>query len=301
MDPAADARPVLGAADRFPTDRAATTSTARRRSPTSAPGTSSTTRTAGGWTPAAGPTSTASSASRTSSSGSDASRCAARTDDPSIAPDLADHLIPNLTADQSFDRECVQRAGPRVHGALREHRRRDRPSTTLPWERAHTERPGRARREAARGRRDARHPPGRGADPHHHDRAARRERRGRECACGPSVRRAGRGAQRLRRAERRRQHRAGAPGEGVRERRRREQPRRARRHQRDPLRRRPTWPRPSSCQSIVPGAQLVEDSSRAGTDIVLVLGKDFHGLGSTATTGAPGATTTTLSPEAACV
>jgi hypothetical protein len=52
---------------------------------------------------------------------------------------------------------------------------------------------------------------------------------------------------------------------------------------------------------IVPGAQLVEDSSRSGTDIVLVLGKDFHGLGSTATSGAPGATTTTLSPEAACV
>jgi hypothetical protein len=54
-------------------------------------------------------------------------------------------------------------------------------------------------------------------------------------------------------------------------------------------------------QTIVPGAQLVPDSSRSGTDIVLVLGKDFQGLGSTATTGAPEATTTTLSPEAACV
>jgi LCP family protein required for cell wall assembly len=52
---------------------------------------------------------------------------------------------------------------------------------------------------------------------------------------------------------------------------------------------------------VVPGAQLVEDSSLSGTDIVLVLGKDFHGLGSTATTAAPQATTTTLSPEAACV
>jgi hypothetical protein len=50
----------------------------------------------------------------------------------------------------------------------------------------------------------------------------------------------------------------------------------------------------------VPGAQLIEDPSRAGTDIVLVLGKDFQGLGSTATTGGPAATTTTLSPEAAC-
>ena len=50
----------------------------------------------------------------------------------------------------------------------------------------------------------------------------------------------------------------------------------------------------------VPGAQLVEDQTLSGTDIVLVLGKDFHGLGSTATTAAPSATTTTLSPEAAC-
>ena len=54
-------------------------------------------------------------------------------------------------------------------------------------------------------------------------------------------------------------------------------------------------------QSVVPGAQLVEDSTLPGTDIVLVLGKDFHGLGTTATTGAPQATTTTVSPEAACV
>ena len=51
----------------------------------------------------------------------------------------------------------------------------------------------------------------------------------------------------------------------------------------------------------MPGAELVPDSQLSGTDIVLVLGKDFNGLGSTATTGAPGATTTTLSPEAACV
>jgi hypothetical protein len=54
-------------------------------------------------------------------------------------------------------------------------------------------------------------------------------------------------------------------------------------------------------QNVVPGADLIEDSTLAGTDIVLVLGKDFHGLGTTATTGAPQATTTTLSPEAACV
>jgi LCP family protein required for cell wall assembly len=53
--------------------------------------------------------------------------------------------------------------------------------------------------------------------------------------------------------------------------------------------------------SVVPGAKLVPDSTLSGTDIVLVLGKDFKGLGSTATTAAPQATTTTLSPEAACV
>jgi hypothetical protein len=53
--------------------------------------------------------------------------------------------------------------------------------------------------------------------------------------------------------------------------------------------------------SLVPGAQLVEDGTLSGTDIVLVLGKDFHGLGSSTATTAPAATTTTLSPEAACV
>jgi LCP family protein required for cell wall assembly len=52
--------------------------------------------------------------------------------------------------------------------------------------------------------------------------------------------------------------------------------------------------------SYVPDAQLVPDSSLSGTDIVLVVGKSFQGLGATATTGAPAATTTTLSPEAAC-
>ena len=50
----------------------------------------------------------------------------------------------------------------------------------------------------------------------------------------------------------------------------------------------------------VPDAHLVEDTSLPGTDIVLVLGKSFQGLGSTTTTGGPAATTTTLSPESAC-
>jgi LytR cell envelope-related transcriptional attenuator len=54
--------------------------------------------------------------------------------------------------------------------------------------------------------------------------------------------------------------------------------------------------------TYVPGAQLVSDSSLSGSDVVLALGTNFRGLGSgaTATTGAPAPTPTTLSPEAAC-
>jgi LCP family protein required for cell wall assembly len=55
--------------------------------------------------------------------------------------------------------------------------------------------------------------------------------------------------------------------------------------------------------TYVPGAKLVADTSLSGTDVVLVLGKNFQGLASTptATTGAGAApTATTLSPEAAC-
>jgi LCP family protein required for cell wall assembly len=52
--------------------------------------------------------------------------------------------------------------------------------------------------------------------------------------------------------------------------------------------------------SYVPGAQLVEDSTLPGTDVILVVGKNFTGLGTPTTTGAPAATATTLSPEAAC-
>jgi LCP family protein required for cell wall assembly len=54
--------------------------------------------------------------------------------------------------------------------------------------------------------------------------------------------------------------------------------------------------------TYVPDAQLVPDSSLSGSDVVLALGKNFNGLGNgeTATTSAPAATPTTLSPEAAC-
>jgi LCP family protein required for cell wall assembly len=55
--------------------------------------------------------------------------------------------------------------------------------------------------------------------------------------------------------------------------------------------------------TMVPGAQLVSDSTLSSGTVELVLGTDFKGLGSatTATTTAPAAPTTTLSPEAACV
>ena len=54
----------------------------------------------------------------------------------------------------------------------------------------------------------------------------------------------------------------------------------------------PTWPRPSWWPASVPDAQLVDDATLPGTDIVLVLGKSFQGLGTTTTTGGPTATTT---------
>jgi LCP family protein required for cell wall assembly len=51
----------------------------------------------------------------------------------------------------------------------------------------------------------------------------------------------------------------------------------------------------------VPDAQLVEDSSLPGTDVVLALGRSFNGLGSgTATTGAGAPTTTTAPAPPAC-
>jgi LCP family protein required for cell wall assembly len=58
--------------------------------------------------------------------------------------------------------------------------------------------------------------------------------------------------------------------------------------------------------SAVPGAQLVSDSSLSGTDVVVVVGKGFKGIASSLsapTTAAPaaGAPVATLSPEAACV
>jgi LCP family protein required for cell wall assembly len=51
--------------------------------------------------------------------------------------------------------------------------------------------------------------------------------------------------------------------------------------------------------SYVPDAKLVPDSSLPGTDVIVVVGRSFKGV-ATATTSAPAAAPTTLSPEAAC-
>ena len=51
--------------------------------------------------------------------------------------------------------------------------------------------------------------------------------------------------------------------------------------------------------SYVAGADLVVDTT-LGSDIVVVVGKNFTKIGKAAAAPAPGPTTTTLSPEQAC-
>ena len=51
----------------------------------------------------------------------------------------------------------------------------------------------------------------------------------------------------------------------------------------------------------LPGAGLVPDSTLSGTDVVVVLGKDFTKVGTTSPAAAPSTTTAaTVSPEDAC-
>ena len=50
----------------------------------------------------------------------------------------------------------------------------------------------------------------------------------------------------------------------------------------------------------VPGATLVADSTLPGTDVVVVLGKDFTSVSTATATTSPPATATTLSPAEAC-
>ena len=109
------------------------------------------------------PTSTASSASRTSSRSSGGSRCERTLDDPLIAPDIADELLPNLNADTAFDR-ARSTSSSGVHGARLGRRRRA--CSSRPCRGTTPATPRRAvgpAREAARGRRGARPAAGRGA------------------------------------------------------------------------------------------------------------------------------------------
>jgi len=52
--------------------------------------------------------------------------------------------------------------------------------------------------------------------------------------------------------------------------------------------------------SHVAGATLVADATLPGTDVILVLGRDFKGIGTTPGTQAPAATTPAVDPAAAC-
>jgi len=52
--------------------------------------------------------------------------------------------------------------------------------------------------------------------------------------------------------------------------------------------------------SHVEGATLVADATLPGTDVILVLGRDFKGIGTTPGTQAPAATTPAVDPAAAC-
>ena len=54
-------------------------------------------------------------------------------DDPMIAPDIADEVIPNLTADQAFDRAAFNQL-VRAFMGLSEGRRRRSEFETLPWD-----------------------------------------------------------------------------------------------------------------------------------------------------------------------
>ena len=222
-----------------------------------------------------------------------------------IAPDLADKVIPNLTADDAFDRDVVQPARARVPRALAT--RHGGPTfTTLPWKMGDavgsflTVKQPDADQVLAILRGEAPIPD------HDHGRArlvrpAPARVRRHHGAGRAASRRAGAGAQRLRGAERAAGNTAQAfAGKGF-----------VGRHGNDSRGtidkteiRYATSDRAKAplLATYVPDAQLVPDTSLSGTDVVLVVGKSFRGLGSgaTATTGAPAPTPTTLSPEAAC-
>lgn len=221
------------------------------------------------------------------------------TDDPSIAPDLADDLIPNLTADQSFGRDSFNQL-VRAFMGLSEEDGSGPTFETLPWKMGDAagsyllEKQPEADAVLAVLRGEAPIPTTTTAPP---------PSGGTGGTTAPAIRpadvrvlvRNGSGVQGAAGTTAQELQQKGFVNGGVENDPRGTVDRSEIRYGASDL------AKAQLLATVVPGAQLVEDSSRTGTDLVLVLGNDFHGLGSTATTGAPGATSTTLSPEAACI
>ena len=195
-------------------------------------------------------------------------------DDPMIAPDLADKVIPRLIADTGFDRGAFNQL-VRAFMGLSDA---DGGPTfeTLPWVRGNSA-GSYLKLKQPRGRRGAGDPAGRGA------RSPRRRPRRPDSGSGSGttapavrpVRRPGEGAQRLGRAERGGQHVAVADRRGLRGGRHRQRPARARSTSTEIRYASSDLAKAQLLATFVPGASLVPDSSLSGTDVVLVLGKNF--------------------------
>ena len=222
------------------------------------------------------------------------------TDDPTIAPEIADHLIPNLTADQSFDRGSFNEL-VRAFMGLSEGTDSGPVFETLPWDRA--TRSGQDVLVEKQPEADSVLAVLRGEAPIPTTTTAAPATTSGGGGSTPAVRpvdvrvvvRNGSGVQGAAGTTAQDLQQKGFVNGGA-----ENDPRGTVDH--SEIRYASSdLAKAQLVQSVVPGAQLVEDSTLPGTDIVLVLGKDFHGLGTTATTGAPQATTTTVSPEAACV
>jgi LCP family protein required for cell wall assembly len=219
-------------------------------------------------------------------------------DDPTIAPDLADHLIPNLTADQSFDRAAFNEL-VRAFMGLSEGDGTGPVFETLPWKMGDSAGSYLLEQQPEA---DAVLAVLRGQAPIPTTTTAPTSTTG-DGGTAPAVRpvdvrvlvRNGSGVQGAAGTTAQELQQKGFVNGGAQNDSRGTVDHTEVRYASSDL------AKAQLVASVVPGAQLVEDSALPGTDIVLVLGKDFHGLGSTATTGAPAATPTTVSPEAACV
>jgi LCP family protein required for cell wall assembly len=219
------------------------------------------------------------------------------TDDPAIAPGIADNLIPNLTADQSFDRESFNEL-VRAFMGLSEGNDAGPIFETLPWE----ARNGGSYLVEKQPEADAVLAVLRGEAPIPTTTTAGPDTSG-GGGSTPAVRpvdvrvlvRNGSGVTGAAGNTSQQLQQQGFVGGGA-----QDDPRGL--IDRTEIRYAPSdLAKAQLVQTLVPGAPLVPDSTLSGTDIVLALGKDFKGLGSTATTAAPEATPTTVSPEAACV